>query len=312
VRKTSVYLPDRLKDRLAAAARSSGRSEANLIRVAVETLLDAGPQARAELRPDTLVRSEDPTSDAGARNRRAAVFGVGVGPGDAGLLTVRALDVLRSVDRVFAPCTAPDSVGRAEAIVRDAAPDVPVERLVFVMQADGDARDRAIEHAGTRVAGCARAGERVAFVTLGDPNVYSTFSAVAEVVARLAPGVPVVTVPGIMAFQDLAARAGTVLVDGDESLLLLPAHAGGADAVAAATGPADRAVVIYKGGRHLPALAERLDAADRLDGAVLGELLGMPGQRVAEVRTVADRPASYLATVVVPPRRRRRVEGSAS
>jgi predicted DNA-binding protein len=43
VRKTSVYLPDRLKDRLAAAAAASGRSEANLIRVAVERLLDGGP-----------------------------------------------------------------------------------------------------------------------------------------------------------------------------------------------------------------------------------------------------------------------------
>jgi precorrin-2/cobalt-factor-2 C20-methyltransferase len=298
VRKTSVYLPERLKDRLAAAARTSGRSEANLIRVAVETFLDQGP-----VRPGAVVRREDPTSDAGARSRGAAVIGVGVGPGDAGLLTVRALDVLRSVDRVFAPCTSTESVGRAEAIVRDAAPDVRVERLVFVMQPDGDARHDAISAAAARVVDCARAGERVAFVTLGDPNVYSTFSAVADVVARQAPEVPVVTVPGIMAFQELAARAGTVLVDGRESLVLLPAHTGDAE-VAAAVRDGERAVVVYKGGRHLPALAERLGDAGRLDDAVLGELLGMPGERVAPVRAVADRPASYLATVIVPPRRR--------
>jgi precorrin-2/cobalt-factor-2 C20-methyltransferase len=305
VRKTSVYLPDRLKERLAAAARSSGRSEANLLRVAVEHLLDAGPREHAELRPGSFVRSEDPTSDAGAQLRGPAVFGVGVGPGDAGLLTVRAIDVLRSVDRVFAPCTSIESVGRAEAVVREAAPDVRVERLVFVMEADGEARDRAIEAAGERVAACARAGERVAFVTLGDPNVYSTFAAVAEVVARLDPGVPVQTVPGIMAFQELASRTGTVLVDGHESLVLLPAHGGDTSAVADAAAVTDRAVVIYKGGRHLPALAERLEAAGRLDGAVLGELLGLPGQRVADLRTVADRPASYLATMIVPPKRGR-------
>jgi len=164
------------------------------------------------------------------------------------------------------------------------------------------------------VAACARAGERVAFVTLGDPNVYSTFSSVAGALARLAPEIPVVTVPGIMAFQELAARAGTVLVDGDESLVLLPAHQGpparaaesgrnGWDGVGAAIDEPGRAVVIYKGGRHLPAVAERLAAAGRLEGAVLGELLGMPGQRVAPVASVADRPASYLATVVVPPAR---------
>jgi precorrin-2/cobalt-factor-2 C20-methyltransferase len=68
--------------------------------------------------------------------------------------------------------------------------------------------------------------------------------------------------------------------------------------------------VIYKGGRHLPAVAERLAAAGRLEGAVLGELLGMPGQRVVPVASVADLPASYLATVVVPPKRVARAAGS--
>jgi precorrin-2/cobalt-factor-2 C20-methyltransferase len=297
VRKTSVYLPERLKERLAAAARASGRSEANLIRLAVEAFLEDGAH------PGRVVRSEDPTTDRGAWSRGPVVLGVGVGPGDAGLLTVRALEALRSVDRVFAPCTAPDSVGRAEAIVRDAAPDVVVERLVFVMQADGAARDGAIETAGRRVAECAAGGERVAFVTLGDPNIYSTFSAVAAVVQRLAPEIPVVTVPGIMAFQDLAARAGTVLVDGTESLVLLPAHGGAGDAVTEAAADPDRALVIYKGGRHVPALADALAAGDRLEGAVLGELLGLPGQRLGPLADVADRPASYLATVIVPPRR---------
>ena len=54
------------------------------------------------------------------------------------------------------------------------------------------------------------AGERVALITLGDPNVYSTFSSVAERVAALRPRTPVRTEPGIMAFQELAARTGTV------------------------------------------------------------------------------------------------------
>ena len=60
-------------------------------------------------------------------------------------------------------------------------------------------------------------------------------------------------------------------------------------------------MVVYKGGGRLPELAQVLAGAGRLDGAVLGELLGLPGGRVAEVAEVADRPATYLATVVVPP-----------
>ena len=133
--------------------------------------------------------------------------------------------------------------------------------------------------------------------------MYSTFSSVAEVVARLAPTVPIRTIPGVMAFQDLAARAGTVLVDGDESLVLLPAAAGPEARVDAAIVADRQAVVVYKGGRHVPEIAARLKDAERLDDAVLGELLGLPGERITSVGAVADRPASYLATIVVPPRR---------
>lgn len=228
------------------------------------------------------------------------LVGVGVGPGDPELLTTRALRVLREADRVIAPCIAVDAVGRAESIVREAAPDVAVERLVFVMTGDAGARRRAEEEATDRLVTCVAAGEVVAFVTLGDPNVYSTFSSVAAAVRARRRETVIETVPGIMAFQDLAARAGAVVLDGTESLSLVTAL-DGPGAVDAVIDDPDRAVVIYKGGRHLPEIAKLLAEAGRLDGAVMGELLGLPGERVAPVADVADRPASYLATVVVPP-----------
>ena len=303
VRKSSVYLTDRLKGRLKGLAEATGASEADLIRQAIEQLVDG--------------RAPNPSARSWVDRSPAAVFGVGVGPGDASLLTLRALDVLRGVDRVFAPTAAPDAVGRAEMIVRDASPDVPIERLVFVMERAGRGRDDAIESAGARLVECVEAGERVAFVTLGDPNVYSTFSSVAEVVARLRPGTPVETVPGIMAFQDLAARSGTVIVDGAESFVVVPALGDDDQPVTRALAETDQAIVLYKGGRHLPRIATQLEEAGRLPGAVLGELLGLPGERMQPVAEVADRPASYLATVIVPPvrapsRRRSRARAKAT
>src|SRR5581483_6454797 len=60
-------------------------------------------------------------------------------------------------------------------------------------------------------------------------------------------------------------------------------------------------VVLYKGGRRLPDLAKAAAAAGRLDGAVAGELLGMPGERIGALSDLAaDGPASYLATVIIP------------
>ncbi|HEV3353678.1 MAG TPA: precorrin-2 C(20)-methyltransferase [Acidimicrobiales bacterium] len=232
-----------------------------------------------------------------------ALIGVGVGPGDPELLTVKALRVLKDADRVFSPTMAVDSVGRAESIVREADPHIRVERLVFAIRRDDEARSKAHLAAAARIVECLDAGEEVAFITLGDPNVYSTFHHLARLVVEQRPDVPVDTVPGIMAFQDLAARASVVVLDGTERLQLVSA-VDGPDPVDEALADDDAAVIVYKGGRHLPAIAERLQNKGRLDGAVFGELLGLPGERIGPVKEYSDGAAAYLATVIVPPQRR--------
>jgi precorrin-2/cobalt-factor-2 C20-methyltransferase len=284
VRKTSVYLPDPLKRRLEAAAQRTHRSEAQLLRDAVELIVDAGATTGA--------------ADPAVPGR---LVGVGVGPGAADLLTVRAVSAVRRATTVLAPTTDPVAVGRAEAIVREAAPDVVVERVVFVMAPDPGDRAEAVDAVCRRVCDLLDAGEEVAFITLGDPNVYSTFSSVAAGVLAVRPGTPVLSVPGVMAFQELAARSGTVLADEQQTFVVLPANLEATTLADELTDPS-RTVVVYKGGRRLDAVTAAITDADRMPGAVLGELLGMPGERVEALAAAADRPASYLSTVVVPAR----------
>ena len=215
MKKTSVYLPEALKDRLAEVARRTGRSEAQLVRLAVERLVHAEPGATTP-----IARREDPVA---ARHQPGPLLvGVGVGPGDPGLMTVRAVEVLRGADRVLAPSTSAAAIGRAEAIVRGAAPEVVIERITFAMEVSTEARDTALAAAADRVVECLDAGERVAFITLGDPSVYSTFGSVAAGVTERRPATPIEVVPGVMAFQDLAARSRITLVDGAERLVLVP------------------------------------------------------------------------------------------
>lgn len=283
MRKTSVYLPEGLKARLAAAASASGTSEAELIRDAIES----------RLAPDRLPSGPQPKPTPGH------LVGVGVGPGHADLLTTRALDALRRADRVIAPCTSLEAVGRAEAIVRQAAPDVLVERLVFVMAPDHDAREDALAQACDRVTDYLAAGDEVAFITLGDPNTYSTVSSVIGGVKLRRPDTTTETIPGIMAFQALAMAGDVVLTDEQQSLVLLPASAP-AGVIEAELANPTRTVILYKGGGRIGAVAEHLEQAGRLDQAVLGELIGMQGERVAPLASVRNRPASYLSAVISP------------
>jgi precorrin-2/cobalt-factor-2 C20-methyltransferase len=283
VKKTSVYLPDHLKRSLALYAAATGRSEADVVRAAVE----------AEVSGHALARGGNP--DPPVRGR---LVGVGVGPGDPDLLTVRALAALRRADRVLAPATAVDAVGRAELIVRQAVPGVRIERVPFAMSPSRCDRDASIASAASSVAQFLDEGE-VAFVTLGDPLTYSTFASIAAAVRLLRPATVVEQVPGIMAFQALAARTGTVITDESQRLVVRTALNG--EEVKTDLDDPRATVVLYKGGRRLPELAEAALAAGRLDGAVAGELLGMPGERVGTLADVASAgPASYLATVIIP------------
>lgn len=231
--------------------------------------------------------------------RRGHLIGVGVGPGDPDLLTKRAIDTLVGADHVVAPSLAPDAVGRSEAIVRAALPDLSVHRFVFGMkETDPGPRPEDLDTLGSWLGD----GHRVAFVTLGDPNCYSTFWSVVAAVAERRAQPEISTVPGIMAFQELTARSGRCLVDGAETLSVLTALEGTADleAVAAQGGSG---IVIYKGGRRMPDVAAVLERHGRLQDAVVGELLGLPGERVGPLERWRDQPAAYLATVIVPPKR---------
>ena len=231
------------------------------------------------------------------------LVGVGVGPGDPELVTVKGVRVLRDADLVVVPVMDPEERGRAEATVRAHVEREPL-RLVFALDdrtGQSAQRLQAWEDAADRVAQELRDGAgTVAFATIGDPNVYSTFTYLADAVRERLPEVVVETVPGITAMQDLAARSGTVLCEGTESLALLPLTAG-IPAFEEALEHFDT-VVAYKGGRRMPQVLEVLRAGGRLEGAVYGSALGLPDEQVGPAAELSGE-TPYLSTVIVPARR---------
>ncbi|WP_405580062.1 precorrin-2 C(20)-methyltransferase [Streptomyces sp. NBC_01190] len=243
-------------------------------------------------------------SDDEARPLR--LTGVGVGPGDPELVTVKGVNALRAAGAVVVPVMDTGELGRAEATVRHYVPASRVVRVVFALneRTDRSRRATAWDAAGARVAELLAEHGSVAFATIGDPNVYSTFTYLAHTVAGLlgaAGELTVETVPGITAMQDLAARSGAVLAEGTEPLTLVPVTAGAAVLKDALEGPGT--VVAYKFGRLAAEVAAALRATGRIEGAVWGSSLGLPEESIRPAAELPDGPLPYLSTLIAPARR---------
>ena len=226
---------------------------------------------------------------------RGRLIGVGVGPGDPELLTLKGLRTLREADEVFVPVANTGELGRAERVVRPHLDLGRVRRLRFALSDDPRARTENWERAAAEVSEPLRRDKTCAFATIGDPNVYSTFTYLARTVKEYIPEVEINTVPGITAMQDLASRGGTVLLEGDERLALLPFTAG-ENALREALSEFET-VVCYKGGSRMAEVMRVAEETGRLENAVYGARLGIEGEEVLDASEAAGREAPYLSTV---------------
>jgi len=154
------------------------------------------------------------------------VVGVGVGPGDPDLLTVKAIRVLQEADVVCAPT--PNSAGHSLALGiikpvlegRRSAPEVIT--LVFPMVRDEAELERAWTGNTDRIAKYAQEGKQVAYVAVGDPSLYSTFTYVQRQLRIKYPEIPVEIIPGVTSLSACMARAQIPLAFGEETLLIMP------------------------------------------------------------------------------------------
>ena len=156
------------------------------------------------------------------------LHGIGVGPGDPDLMTLKACKVLSQVDIVFAAASSRNHHSLALDIARPHIPGgTPVEMLPFPMTRDRRETVRAWEANARRIVAELEAGRNVAFLTLGDSLTYSTFGYLMDYVRRAAPAAGVRTVPGITSYQAAASRLNTTLVEGEGALMVLSGAMGG-------------------------------------------------------------------------------------
>ena len=241
--------------------------------------------------PDIQKLFVDHCGEAMERLRRGGkLYGVGVGPGDPELLTLKAVRVLREADVVLVP----DSVKADKTALHIASAylqNKTVETVTTPMVRDKAVVDAAYTAAADRICALLDQGRQVAFLTLGDPTVYSTYMYIHEKV--LARGYDVEVVPGVPSFCAAAARLNLSLCQGSEPLLIVPASHG-------AEGLLDVKAnkVFMKAGKSILELQSQLRDRGLLDHAAMVENCSMENERVYPRFADLQEASGYFSLVI--------------
>jgi precorrin-2/cobalt-factor-2 C20-methyltransferase len=230
--------------------------------------------------------------------KTGTLYGIGVGPGDPELITLKAVKVLHRVPQIFAACSTKNSYSLALSIVRCHLNGAGIEHLPFPMSKDPQVLASAWEDNARRVLEVLDAGSDAAFVTLGDPLTYSTFGYLLKTLKRLQPEVRIVTIPGITSYSAAAARTHIPLTEGEESFYLV-SGALGAARLKEVIDKSDN-IVILKTYRYFADICQTLEEMDLLDRATCISRCGLDGETVVEnLRDLKGRELPYLSMIII-------------
>jgi precorrin-2/cobalt-factor-2 C20-methyltransferase len=229
------------------------------------------------------------------------LFGVGVGPGASDLLTLRALRVVESAGVLALPRSSDYGASVAWSIVAPLVPPNAAQerlKLTFPMSKDSSVvRPRvlaAVDAIGERLL----AGRSVAFLTEGDPSLFSTFGYVRAEALRRWPELRIEVVPGVTSITSVAMVGGVPLADGHERVAIIPATYGVDDLVDLLQ--RFDTVVLMKLGAELPTILEALERTGLTEHAFFVAKATMLEQRLErDVRTLREEHGGCFAMMIV-------------
>ncbi|HIX29765.1 MAG TPA: precorrin-2 C(20)-methyltransferase [Candidatus Blautia stercoravium] len=223
------------------------------------------------------------------------LFGLGVGPGDPELLTIKALRIIQESDVIAVPGSqVQESV--AYQIVKGVYKELDSKQLIPIampMTKDKAVLEANHEKAADDIEDCLKEGKQVAFLTLGDPTVYSTYMYVHKRI--LSRGYEVEIVSGIPSFCAVAARLNRSLVEMAEPLHVIPAtyKADEMNEILALPGTK----VLMKTGKKLKQVKESILSSGQ--SAVMIENCGMETEKIYETAEEIPDAAGYYSLIIV-------------
>ncbi len=226
--------------------------------------------------------------------KQGKLFGIGVGPGDTELLTIKAAKILKKVDVICSPKSSEAKPSLALSIVQPIINQREAEYEIldplFPMIEDPESLNKYWDEAAQIIADKLINEKDVAFITLGDPTVYSTFSYISKRIGKL--GFDVEIIPGVTSFTGCAAAADISLAEKDEIVVIVPKVD---DRLAKLIEYGDT-FVIMKTSRHSKLLEEIIDKDKRNKSVISVQNCGMDDENIFEG---FSHDKKYLSTTIV-------------
>lgn len=233
------------------------------------------------------------------------LYGIGVGPGDPELISMKGARILSRCQHVFVPKASCEWDSTALTIAgRYLSADSEVHELVFPMVTDCIELSCHWEQAAESIASVVRTGEDACFLTLGDPLLYSTYIYLLRTLRMKNPAIEVITVPGITAFSAAAALTEFAVGEGKELVTIVPA-ADDLEALRKALASGGT-VILMKIGKRLTKVLDLLEEAGLMDQAVFVSNAGQGSQRTeTDLRNLREKgqKAAYLSIILIHTRR---------
>lgn len=220
------------------------------------------------------------------------LYGVGIGPGDPELLTLKAVRLIKDAQVIAVPGKRKEDTVAYQITVQ-AVPEIQEKEFLEIswpMTKNPEELRKSHEEAAGKVARVLESGKDVTFLTLGDPSVYSTYLYVHHQILDM--GYQAEIISGITSFCAVAARLNMGLVEKAEPLHVIPASYQIEESLKL---PGTK--VLMKSGKQMHQVKERLR---KMDGdVVMIENCGMPGEKVYRSAEEIPEDAGYYSLIIV-------------
>lgn len=224
--------------------------------------------------------------------KKGKLYGVGVGPGDPELLTLKAVHVLKECDILAIPADNKESC-TAFGIVKDVVENIDQKECIYLefpMTKDKEILEKSHDKIVEQVEEKLKLGKQIAFITLGDTTIYSTFMYLYHRIKKL--GYDTEIINGIPSFCAIAAKLGISLGEADEEIHIIPATYGVLNAC-----NYEGTKILMKAGRKLEEI--KGISKDKNCYLAMVENCGLEDEKIAVGYENIETTAGYYTTVIM-------------